>query len=251
MTIGDVAVLAGAGGVAGFLAGLLGVGGGIVLVPVFYYLLGNGVDADMHRAVATSLAVIIPTGLMSSSSHMKAGSFDGFMARRLGPGMALGALAGALAAHKANALVLKCIFAAVLVVMSFSLMRPPRETATPKIPPLFDAPAGAMIGAVSALAGIGGATLGVPYMSTFRGIPIHRAVGTAAFLGLCVALPGALTYLGGGFVNLYAFLIAAPAAMAAVPAASRLSRRVPVVVLRTLFSVFMLLVAVAMIAGHR
>lgn len=257
--------LAGAGLVAGTLAGLLGVGGGIVLVPVLYHVLSAlGVDeaVRMHLAVGTSFATIIPTAIRSVRAHAKRGAVDFALLRRWAPATFLGTALGTLLAGAASGWALTLIFACLVLIVSAYLAFG-RETWR-----LGDAvPAGARssaiagaIGAVSAFMGIGGGTFAVPAM-TLYGIPIHRAVATSAGLGIVIAIPGALGYiLAGwgvqhlppgslGYVNLIGFLLLTPTMVIAAPFGARLAHSLPRDALRRAFALFLALTAARMFYG--
>ena len=186
-----VLMLVALGAVAGFLAGLLGVGGGIVLVPGLYYILslaqpafGFEGDVIMHCAIGTSLAVIVPTGFSSARAHHKKGGVDFDIVRMLGIGIVIGVVCATILARNLDASTLKMIFATALVVFAGLMMidrskfQRNKAIALPKQP--FVSVAGFVIGSLSTLIGIGGATLSVPYMS-LHGVVMHRAVGTAYY----------------------------------------------------------------------
>ncbi|MCU0976487.1 MAG: sulfite exporter TauE/SafE family protein [Steroidobacteraceae bacterium] len=260
-----VALVALAGAFGGVLAGLLGVGGGIVIVPVLEFALGAaGVPADvrMHLAVGTSLASIVPTALSSSRAHRRRGAVDEQIARRWIPPIAAGAAAGAVAAAFVSGGVLRAVFGVVaLAVAAVMLLRPEPQAAgagRTVTPGPRGWPAG--IGFVSALMGIGGGTLSVPALSR-RGLPIHRAVGTSAWLGLWIALPAAagFAWLGLGrpglppgclgFVSLPGLAVLVPASVLAAPFGARIAHGLSRRALRAAFGVFLLLVALRMLWG--
>ena len=195
-----LAALLGAGAAGGLLAGLLGVGGGIIIVPVLDLALTlAGVDpaVAMHVAVATSMATIVPTSISSSRSHAKRGAVDGDVIRRWSLPIVIGSLAGALLASSVDARVLSGVFGVValfaalkmLLPLDHVVLRPSLPGGGPTVPSL-----PASIGTVSAMMGIGGGTLSVPSM-TLCGVPVHKAVGTAALLGLWISVPATLGYL--------------------------------------------------------
>ncbi len=258
-----VAVVALAGGFGGVLAGLLGVGGGIVIVPVLEFALGAaGVPGDvrMHLAVGTSLASIIPTALSSSRAHRRRAAVDDQVARRWIPPIAAGAALGAAAAAVVSGDALRVVFGSVaLAVAAVMLLRPepPATVAGTAVNPGPRSwPAG--IGFVSALMGIGGGTLSVPALSR-RGLPIHRAVGTSAWLGLWIALPAAVGYvLSGlgrtglppgslGFVSLPGLAVLVPASVLAAPIGARIAHGLSRRALRAAFGAFLLLVGLRML----
>lgn len=240
-----IGALAVAGALAGFLAGLLGIGGGIVMVPALFFTfetLDLGGDYRMHLAVATALAVIVPTSFVSARAHRRRGAFDGETFRAWAPWIAVGALIGVVVAGRISSAALTLFFATMAAIMGLKLLLPLDDVT------LGDRRPGGVVGRLiplaiggfSAMMGIGGATFSVPAMTLF-GAPIHRAVGTAALIGFVIAVPAALAYVAAGwraeglpptsagFVNLAAFAVIAPVSMLAAPVgaavAHRLNRR--------------------------
>jgi uncharacterized membrane protein YfcA len=258
-----MALVALAGGVGGVLAGLLGVGGGIVIVPALEFALGAAgvpVDLRMHLAVGTSLASIIPTALASSRAHRRQGAVDEQVAGRWIPPIAAGAAFGAAAAAAVSGAALRGIFGFVaLTVAAYMLLRDePRAPLSGVIaaPGPSAWPAG--IGFVSALMGIGGGTLSVPALLRC-GLPIHRAVGTSAWLGLWIALPAAagFAWLGFGrdglppgsvgFVSLPGLAVLVPASVLAAPVGARIAHGLSRRALRAAFGAFLCLVGLRML----
>src|SRR3954465_11279531 len=194
-----VAVLAVSGVFAGFVAGLLGVGGGIVTVPVLEYALRFAdvpEEYRLHVAVATSLAAIIPTSISSARTHRLAGAVDASLARAWALPIVLGAGVGSIAASHAPQAVLASIFGGVALLIALKMFLPLDHWRVAQ-----QAPRGAAgslvsfaIGAVSAVMGIGGGTLTVPTLRPC-GYPIHRAVGPASLFGIFISIPGTIGYL--------------------------------------------------------
>lgn len=192
-----------ASSVAGVLAGLLGVGGGIVLVPAMFWMfqvVNFPAELSMHMAVATSLASIMFTAVASTRAHHKRGGVDVDLLRSWAPAMALGALTGGFMLRYIDASVLKLIFGIVgiLVAGNFCLKR--SMVIADELPQSKPANMGlsASIGFVSSLMGIGGGTLGVPTLSAFS-FPTHRAVGTSAAFGLIIAVPAVCGFILSGW----------------------------------------------------
>lgn len=247
---------------AGFMAGLLGIGGGIILVPGLYFIfstLGFSQNVLMHLAVGTSLAIIIPTGLSSAWSHYKRGAVQKDLLRLIGPGIVLGGAAGAVIADRLDGHALTLIFACALIVFAGLMQIPPKERREGHgIGPVKGISGGFFVGVLSSLMGIGGATLNVPFM-TLNGVTIHRAVATASALGPFIALPGALGFIliglnesglppfALGYVHLPALFLIAPLGVIAAPWGVRAAHAVSVVTLRRIFSLFVVTVAVKMI----
>jgi uncharacterized membrane protein YfcA len=252
-----------AGAFGGLLAGLLGVGGGIVIVPVLDVALGlAGVPpgAALHVAVATSMATIIPTSISSSSSHAKRGSVDAEVLRRWSVPIVIGSLAGALLASRVDARMLAAVFGGVALLVALKMVLPLDHLVLRKSMP--DGPAGALIpaliGAVAAMMGIGGGVLSVPTM-TLCGEPMHKAVGTGAALGLWISLPATLGYLLApaqdaaalpltiGYVSLLGFAVIAPMSWIVAPFGARLAHSLDRRRLSAAFGLFLLVVAARML----
>lgn len=248
---------------AGVMAGLLGVGGGIVIVPVLFHLFTLlGVDASvrMHVAVGTSLATIIPTSLMSSRAHRRRGSLDPALIRRLLPGVLAGVAAGAVASRYLAGPWLTAVFGvvalAVAVQMGFKREGSAWRDGLPG--PVGTAGIGVGIGGLSTLMGIGGGTLGVPLLANLK-VPMHTAVGTGALLGTVISIPGALAFLVNGlgvplrppfslgYVNLLGVALIVPATMLSTKWGAALAHRIDARRLRQAFAVFLALTAARML----
>lgn len=247
---------------AGFLAGLLGVGGGIVLVPAFFYAfqhLGFGGPQLMQVCLATSLATIIVTSIRSVQSHHKKGAVDWLILWQWAPGVSIGALFGvALAANLAN-VVLQMIFGGLGAVIGLYLAVGNQVWAlADKMPQgLLRWILGPILGCLSVLLGIGGGSLGVPFMSLYS-VPIHRAVATAAGFGLAIAIPSAVAWLfvqvdtprlpwTFGAVNVPAFLLITPMTFIFAPIGATIAHRMDAKPLKRVFGVFLLIVAANMV----
>jgi len=247
----------------GVLAGMLGVGGGIVIVPMLEFALGFvGVDPAirMHIAVATSLATIIPTSISSSRAHYKRQAVDIALIRNWAVWIFLGALAGTWIASQVHSRVLSGIFAAVAFLVALKMIMPlDNKTFTagvPRGPAMVPVPT--LIGLISSMMGIGGGSLSVPTLTAF-GEPIHRAVGTAALIGLLIAIPGTIGFMltgygnpqlpigSVGYVNLIGLALIAPATVLAAPFGARLAHAMNRRHLTLLFGSFLLIVAVRML----
>lgn len=256
-----VAMLA-TGAVSGVLAGLLGIGGGIVIVPVLDAALAFlDIDAAirMHIAVATSLATIIPTSIASSRAHHKRGALDLPLARRWAVFVLLGALLGAWIAAQVHSDVLALVFAVMAFLIALNLLLPTAgRTLSGGVPhnlPMLIVPTG--IGTISSMMGIGGGTLSVAVLTLFRQ-PIHRAVGTAALFGLFISLPGTLGFIvtgwgdprlptgNLGFVNLLGFALISPMTVLFAPLGAALAHRLTQRQLSTVFGLFLLVMSIRM-----
>lgn len=244
-----------AGLFAGLLAGLLGVGGGIIMVPVLYYVFGL-LDVDvavrMHMAVGTSLAAMIPTSIRSALAHRRKGAVDAALFRRWLPGVAVGVLVGVLTAAVIKGPSLMAVFAAVsLIVAVYMAFGKDSWRVAAQLPGrLGQSVIAALIAGVSVMMGIGGGTLTVPALTLF-GYPIHRAVGTAAAVGVLIAVPGAIGFvLGGlgesgrpwgsvGYANLVGVAALVPTTLLAAPWGVALAHRMDRRWLRLAFALFL------------
>lgn len=257
-----VAALLGTGLIAGVIAGLLGVGGGIVVVPVLEYMLGHaGVPPEwrMHVAVATSLATIIPTSISSSRAHHSRGAVDWDLAKAWGLPMLVGAFAGSLLAAHAKSAILSAVFGCVALLAALKMFLPLDHVRLSQSVPR-GAPGGALaalIGGVSAMMGIGGGTISVPAM-TLTGEAIHRAVGTAAFFGLVISLPGTVGYLLArpgaelpaltvGLVSLLGVALISPGTMLTAPLGARIAHGLGKRTLSVVFGLFLGVVGARML----
>lgn len=251
------------GGVAGVIAGLLGVGGGIILVPAFYFAFAYlGYDSPwlMQICLATSLATIVVTSVRSVLAHHRKGAVDWAILRGWAPGIALGALLGVAAASGLRSAVLMAVFGVLGLCIGLYLAlgradwrlgeAMPRGVARAAMSPA--------VGFLSVLMGIGGGSFGVPLMSLY-GVPIHRAVATAAGFGVIIAVPSVAGFLFGhvpaemrppltvGFVNLPAFAIVIAMTMMTAPLGVRLAHSMDPRPLKRLFAVFIMVMAANML----
>lgn len=261
-----IVLLASLGAVAGFLAGLLGVGGGIILVPglyaVFNFLQPNmGFDVThlMHLSVGTSLAIIIPTGFSSALAHHKRGSVDFNLIKMIAGGIVVGVIFSTWVVQGLDALTMKMIFASAILVLAIIMIANPARfqisQEEPKQP--FSSLAGFVIGGLSTLIGIGGATLSVPYLS-LHGVPMHRAVGSASAMGLVIAVPAAIGFMiigsgqnnlppfSVGYVNFMAWAAIIPVSVSIAPLGVRVAHKISVKRLKVTFAIFMMVVALNM-----
>lgn len=255
-----VAGMLATGCVAGVLAGLFGIGGGIVIVPVLETMLGAlGVDAAvrMQIAVATSLATIVPTSISSARAHQKRGAVDLAIVKRWAVYLLVGSLVGAWIASQVHSRVLALVFAsfALLLAVRMLLFRktPTVTEDVPRSPLIGIIPAA--IGCVSAMMGIGGGVFLVMTLSLF-GTSIHRAVGTAALFGLVIALPGTIGFIvtgigdarmppgNLGFVSLVGFALIAPVTVLTAPIGARIAHSFDESRLSMAFGLFLGIVSV-------
>jgi uncharacterized protein len=189
--------------VAGTLAGLLGVGGGIVMVPVLFYVFDfiELIDDEviMHMAVGTSLAAMIPTSIRSAMGHRAKGNVDEELFKRWTLPIVAGAIIGILIAAFVKGPVLMTVFAAFALLVSVHMgFGKDGWRIADKLPGRIGQSVMAFsIACVSVMMGIGGGTFGVPTLTLF-GFPIHRAVGSAAAVGIIIAIVGGAGFLLGG-----------------------------------------------------
>lgn len=257
-----IAALAAAGLVAGVAAGLFGIGGGAIIVPVLFFLFSalGYPETAMHSAVATSLATIIATSIRSVLAHNQRGAVDWSVVRGWTPWIVLGATAGMAGASYISGRALTVFFGMMAFVLSAQLYfgRPAWRLAEDLPGGAGRAGLGGAIGAMSALMGIGGGTFGVTLM-TLCGRTMHQAVGTGAGFGVAIGLPAAITaiILGWGreglppgslgYVNLIAFALIASLTVTMAPVGARLAHALDAARLKKLFGVLLALVAVRML----
>lgn len=251
------------GAISGVIAGLFGVGGGIITVPAMAFALqALGYDADvvMHVAVGTSLATIIAVGTVSARSHNARGAVDWDLIRQWAPYLVVSALLGGVMARLYSGDALRIIFGVMALFIALNIVLPVQRRMMER---LKDVPAAnrisaVLIGYVSSLMGIGGGSLSVPTMVAF-GYPIHTAVGTGAALGVVLAVPGAIGFvisgwgvaglppLSIGFVNLAAMLLIGGLATLTAPLGAALAHRMAQRQLKLAFAVFLSVIGIRMI----
>lgn len=249
------------GAVAGILAGLMGIGGGLVIVPMLVFCftsLGISNEHIMHIALGTSLASIIFTSISSFMAHHRRGAVHWDIVRRIVPGIVAGTLVGAYVASLLSTNVLKVFFGVFLYYVAFQFLLDKKPKPTRELPGtvgMFSV--GNVIGIVSSLMGIGGGTLSVPFM-TWCNIPVHHAIGTSAAIGLPIAMAGTVGYIftGMGVIDLppssigYIYFPAlfgiVCASMLTAPLGVRLAHWLPVPKLKRIFAVLLLVVGTKM-----
>jgi uncharacterized membrane protein YfcA len=255
----------GTGALAGLLAGLLGVGGGLVIVPALaalFSLRDFPTDSLMHFAIGTSLATIVPTSIASLLSHHRRGAIHWQAVRGLAPGIVPGAVGGAWLAGQITSPGLRLLFGGFELLVALQLLAGRQPTGHH---PLTGASrlglVGAVIGAVSALLGIGGGTLTVPFLLWNR-VDILRAVASAAACGLPVAITGAVAFGAGaagsggapggmytGFIYWPAVAGIAATSILAAPLGARLAHYLPKTVLQRIFALVLALIGLRMISA--
>ena len=255
-----VAILLGSGALAGFCAGLLGIGGGVILVPLFLWcfpLAGFAPSGLVHSAIGTSLGIILPTACSSALAHRKHGNVNWRHVLFLAMGGATGAICGAtLAAHLPGDK-LKGLFGLMLVVIGLKMffsqrhLPPERDTSVP-VPALLLV--GLCGGSLSAFFGIGGGVVTVPLMVLALQLPIHLAVGNASALIVISSSFGAASYVfhgwghpglaafSFGYVNLLVVALVVPSSVVFARVGVRVARRVPHDKLSGIFALLQLLI---------
>ena len=257
-----IAALVAAGLTAGLAAGLFGIGGGAVIVPVLFFLF-TGLDYEataMHVAVATSLATIIITSIRSVMAHHARGAVDWAIVRGWAPFIMTGALAGMAAAGFIPGAGLTAIFGTMAFILAAQLFfgRPNWRLADRMPGGAWRMGLGSLIGALSALMGIGGGTFGVSLMTVF-GKSIHGAVATAAGFGVAIGAPAAAAAViagwgreglppgSAGFVNLPAFALISVFTVTMAPLGASLAHKLNASLLRRMFGVALALVGARML----
>ncbi len=256
-----LAVLAVAAAVAGFMAGLLGVGGGIIMVPALYYaftVLDFDIVTRMHLSVGTSLAIIIPTSIISTKTHMEYDAVDFSMVRSFGLYILFGVVAGTFLAVnlKTPALVLFFSIFAFIVGFFFIFVREKLMENPKKISNIVKNISGVLIGFISIPLGIGGGSLMVPFMRTF-GYDIRKSIGTAAAVGFLIALTGTITMITGGkiidnvntpfslgYINLLGFIVFVPVTMVMARFGAKAVYKIDKKLLSKIFGSFLILVSI-------
>ncbi len=262
--VGDLVFLAvslvAAGAVTGLLAGVFGVGGGAVIVPILYEVfrvIGVPEDVRMPLCVGTSLAVIIPTSIRSFNAHRAKGMVDMSILKIWAVPVVLGVIVGSYIARFAPADLFKIIFVIVAIFSALRLLfASDRWQLGTEMPGrVLMTVYGGVIGVLSALMGIGGGQLSSLFM-TFYGRPIHQAVATSSGLGVLISIPGALGFiyagwpkmdvlppLSLGYVSLIGFILFIPTSIWTAPIGARLAHRLSKRKLEVVFGLFLLIVA--------
>lgn len=253
------------GAVAGLLAGLLGLGGGVVIVPalvIVFPLLGIPDELLMHLVVGTSLATIVPTSASSVYAHYRRDAVNWQIFRQFAPWMLVGAVAGGQVAHLLNSSVLQRMFAVYALLVTVQMLSSSGKKESSRTLPgtTANSLAGGVIGAVSAMLGIGGGSATVPYL-TFFGVNVRNAVATSSACGLVLATSGALTFIYTGwgiadlpastlgYVYLPAFLGLVVPSVLCAPIGARVAHALPTATLKKIFALFLVFMGVKMLLG--
>ena len=246
---------------AGFMAGLLGVGGGIVMVPALYYaftVLDFDIITRMHLSVGTSLAIIIPTSIISTMTHKEYNAVDFKMVKSFGIFILVGVISGTFLAVnlKTPALVLFFAIFALLVGIFFIFLREKLVDNPKQISSIVKNISGVIIGFISVPLGIGGGSLMVPFMRTF-GYDIRKSIGTAAAVGFLIAVTGTITMITGGkiidnvstpysigYINLLGFAVFVPVTMIMARIGAKVVHKIDKILLSKIFGIFLILVSI-------
>ncbi len=249
------------GGLAGMLAGLLGIGGGVIIVPVLALVFSHqGVNTDviMHVAIGTSLGTIVITSLSSIHAHQRRGGIDWRVFRVITPGIIVGGMVGAVIAKQLGGDTLRLIFAVFMLLVAAQMAlgtAAPAHRTLPGTPGMLFA--GGLIGTVSTLMGVGGGSMSVPFL-TWCNVSVRNAVATSAAIGLPIAVTGACSYMVSGwrsphlppwsvgYLNVPAFIGIVVASTLFAPAGAALAHRIPPLLLKRLFAAFLLVLGLRM-----
>lgn len=259
-------MLVACGALAGLSAGLLGVGGGIVIVPFLYHVyaaLGLGTELGMPLAVGTSLATIVITSAVAAGGHHRRGTVDWALVRRWMPAVMLGVALGVGYSLVAAGASLKVLFGTLLTLTALHMFIAtfrPVEVACALPGRRTQSALGVAVGGLASVLGIGGGTLMVPLLNLYH-YPIHRAVATGSVFGVVISLPATFAYVIGGwdvpalpvastgYVDWLAFALLVPASMLCVPLGVRLAYRLDVTLLKRVYSAFLIVVGLEMALG--
>ena len=250
------------GGFVGILAGLLGVGGGLVIVPILviaFKIQGIPHEIIMHLALGTSLASIIFTSISSFMAHHKRGAVDWQTVRRIVIGILTGTFIGSCFVAILSTNILKLFFVCFIYFVAFQFLTNKKPKASRELPGIFGMfLAGNTIGFISSLVGIGGGAVSVPYM-TWCNIAVHRAIGTSSAIGLPIAISGTVGFVFNGwnnavlpeysigYVYLPALLGIAAISVLTAPLGVKLAHSLPVGKLKKIFSLLLIIVGTKML----
>ena len=254
-------VLSIAASVAGFMAGLLGVGGGIIIVPALYYaftVLDFDIATRMHISVGTSLAIILPTSIISAKTHMEHKAVDIKLVKSFGIFIVIGVIGGTFLAVnlRTSDFILFFSIMAFIVGLFFIFFRDKFLENPKKIKDSIKNISGIGVGFISVLLGIGGGALMVPFMRTF-GYDIRRSIGTASAIGILIAISGTLTMMTGGeiinnvntpytigYINLFGFIVFVPVTMLMARIGAKAVYKIGKKLLSKIFGTFLIIVSI-------
>jgi uncharacterized membrane protein YfcA len=261
VTIELVLILLALGAVVGILAGLLGIGGGLQVVPSLVFILPlAGLDPTlaMHFALATSLATIIFTSGSSAINHIKLGNVELFIVKWLIPGVIVGGFMGSYIAEMIPNEYLPKVFSIIVFLLAIQMFTSIKATNNRIMPNLYlTSGTGVIIGTIASLAGIGGGALTVPFLNHY-GVEMRKAIGTSAVCGCIIALSGMLGFIwqgtqidnlppySVGYVYLPALFCISITSVFTTKYGARMASTLPTKILKRVFSVFLMLVSLTM-----
>jgi len=258
----ELLILLSMGALAGTLAGLLGIGGGVIIVPVLAMVFqhqGVAIDVLMHVSIGTSLATIVVTSLSSIRAHQKRGAIDWSVFRRITPGIIVGGFLGSVLADAIPGEELRVLFAIFMFLVATQMMIAGTPAPHRKLPPWPGMlTAGVVIGAVASLMGVGGGAMSVPFM-TWCNVHIRQAVATSAAIGFPIAVAGAAGFMingwgnellppwSAGYINLPAFTGIVVASILFAPLGAKLAHTIPPTLLKRIFAVLLYILGTRML----
>ncbi|WP_394248995.1 sulfite exporter TauE/SafE family protein [Vibrio profundi] len=250
------------GAVVGVLAGLLGIGGGLLIVPALLFLLPKaGISADiaMQMALATSLSTIIVTSGSSALNHLKLGNVDLFVVKWLMPGVVIGGFLGTFIADAIPAQYLPKVFGCIVLMLSIQMLVSIKRVSQKPMPSsAVTMLCGSGIGVISSLAGIGGGSLSVPFLN-HHGLEMRKAVGSSSVCGSVIAVSGMIGFIWHGstvghlpeysigYVYLPALLAISCASVLTTKVGARMATQLPTSILKKIFAVFLVFIAGTML----
>ena len=252
---------------SGLFAGLLGVGGGIITVPISYFVLlhlGYSIDVVMHMAIASSLGIITFTSISSIRSHLKLNNIDKIVIKKWYLGIIIGSLIGSFLASKINGEILVIIFVSLAFTISFHMffqnnIKRIKEDIPKSV--FINFLISGSIGFLSVLIGIGGGSFSVPTLTIFSK-KMHQAVGTSAVLGFFIAVPGAISYIflgihvpnlppySIGYVNILIVLLVVSTSVFTANFGAKLSSKIQTKNLKKIFAIFLLFTCISLVIEH-
>ncbi|CAK7256509.1 MULTISPECIES: sulfite exporter TauE/SafE family protein [unclassified Shinella] len=268
-SVADLALFAlalvAAGVVSGLLAGIFGIGGGAILVPVFYQVFGY-LDVPeavrMHLSIGTSIAIIVPTSIRSFTAHRLRGAVDTDLLKSWLVALPFGAILASVIAAVISSVGLRLVFVAIALLVALRMLfnRDTWRVGNELPTGIGNQVAGVVIGTLSGLMGIGGGVLNNTYMTSF-GRPIHQAVATSSGVGVLISIPGIVGYIWAGwgepglppfstgFINWVAVALIVPIALIVTPWGVRLAHSMSKRQLEIGFGIFLILVSLRFLAS--
>ncbi|WP_394141190.1 sulfite exporter TauE/SafE family protein [Vibrio chagasii] len=256
-----IGLLAGLGAVVGVLAGLLGIGGGLLVVPALLFLLpkaGIPQEFAMQMALATSLSTIIVTSGSSAINHLKLGNVEIFVVKWLMPGVVVGGFLGSFVADVIPSQYLPKVFGVIVLVLALQMLLSIRSKSQAMPGSATTMLCGGGIGLVSSLAGIGGGSLSVPFLN-HHGVEMRKAVGSSSVCGFVIAISGMLGFIWHGssveglpafslgYVYLPALIAISCTSVLTTRVGAKLATQLPTPVLKKFFAVFLMFIAATML----